>query len=229
MDHSTQEVDISLMLKASDAKVRAEAQEWKAIAEKREERKVRRRQYVSPPGTLGLEPLLDKRRVEFEIPDCVFRFAQPVYDRVFLYQLPFFEQDMYGDAKDPNDPEKPLIVLTDTGKDIDKNTTPRGLLIAAGLTALDRLHAHGIEIGHIVNFVKYTQWRMRVGLVEGQEEHIIPMLDRDIIASEDLRQELYSKEPAKFITFDTALCAHFIEEAGGTVRKRHDAPESEEA
>lgn len=218
-----------MMLKASDPAVRAEAQEWKNIAEKRSDRQARRRNYISPAGALGLESLVDKRRLEFEIPDCVFKFAQPVYDRVFIYQLPFFRGDMYGDAKDPKDPNKPLIVLTDDGKDIDKNTTPRGLLIAAGLTARDRLYAHGIEIGHIVNFVKYTQWRMRVGLVEGQEEHIIPMLDRDIIASEDLRGELFGPKPTKFVAFDMELCAFFIEDAEGTVRKRHDVPESEEA
>lgn len=133
--------------------------------------------HMSPPGKLGLPPLLDSRRLEYGIVDQAFE-QECVFDRIYVWQIPRTGGDTF---------EGTMIHRPDISKAKDEDTTPRGILISAGLRALDNLRSNGIDLGHIVNFIRSSPWGMPIGLIDGVE---IPMLrvmrDGDLVSSEDL-------------------------------------------
>lgn len=139
-----------------------------------------RRARLAGPGELGLPDLLDRRRLEFLIPDEAFR-EQPLYDRIFIYQISMWKTDKYGDG---------LIEMPEIVKDAEKFSNPRGVLIAAGPIALDEIRSNGADLGHVVTFIKLAPWRLQVAAHRGRDEHILIMRSCDLIASEDLARQL---------------------------------------
>lgn len=130
---------------------------------------------VSPPGALGLPALLDERRIKYQIPDAAFARAA-MLDKILLFQIPMWEGDTYGDTK---------IVMSQQGRKRQEEEAPRGIIISAGLEALDVLHANGCGLGHIVLFVRLSPWRVPYEMIEGHEVHLIPLRVGDLIADED--------------------------------------------
>lgn len=141
---------------------------------------------MSPPGALGLPPLLDARRLEFGLVDEVFE-QQPVYDRIFVFQVPpaWARGDTFGDSS---------IVMPDLVKERKLRTAPIGIITGAGLKALDELRSHGIDLGHIVTFVRLSPWSMPIAMVNHKEVELRMLFSGDIISSFDLAEKLRNKE-----------------------------------
>lgn len=142
------------------------------------------RSKMSPPGALGLPPLLDKRRIERGICDAAFKF-QAAFDRILVAQYDEeAERDTYLDGG--------LIIKTDIAKRRDSMQAPRGVIISAGLRALDNLRSNGIDIGHQVTFVRVAPYRITVEWVGGVEQSLLVLRDGDVIASLDTMEALRS-------------------------------------
>jgi hypothetical protein len=132
---------------------------------------------MSPPGTLGLPPLLDERRLRYGMCDAVFA-AQAAYDRILLFQIDpsFSDGEKYGDTG---------IYMPDSAKRRVREEAPRGVIVSAGLRALDSLRSNGMDLGHIVSFVRLSPWRLPVDMIAGAPVYVLILRDSDIVGSED--------------------------------------------
>lgn len=143
------------------------------------------RQRMSPRGELNLPPLLDQRRLEWGIIDSAFA-RQAAFDRVYIWQIPEQRTETFGEGS--------LIVMTDQSKARLKNEAPRGILLSAGLKALDSLRSNGMDLGHIVNFIQAAPWRIFIDYIKGHRPAILVMNAGDILGSEDTARALREKE-----------------------------------
>lgn len=143
---------------------------------------------MSRPGALGLPELLDQRRLEFGIPDSAWRI-QAAFNKVLVHQIPdvMFEKGTYGDTG---------ILMPKSAEEGRKKTAPRGIVVSAGLTALDYLRSHGIDLGHIVTYVRIAPLRVEYDLIAGEFFYLFPMLATDIWASEDTATALRKRHLA---------------------------------
>lgn len=148
------------------------------------------KRHISPKGALGLPALLDKRRLEHDIPDEAFDVSC-LFDRILLFQVGDMEGDTYGDTS---------IVMPDAVRERERDTAPRGVLIGAGLSALDVLASNGIELGHIVTFMRISPLRMRIGIYGGYTAWALVMQVGDLTGSVDLAEKL--KKGQRSIVFD---------------------------
>ena len=171
-----------------------------------EEASDRLREAMAPPDSLGLHPLLEKRRWEHGIPNGAFKH-QAAYDRVLVQQI-IGEQEAKGTYGGG------LIHMTDRAKAREKDSYPRGVIVSAGLQALDVLRSNGMDIGHVVTFVRLAPWRMRVETVAGIEYHLMVLRAGDIIASEDLAHQLSTGERAVLQLKDKARVEHVYTVSG---------------
>lgn len=145
------------------------------------DREIRKR--MSPAGALGLPELLDQRRLEYGITDGAFAGAV-LFDRVYVFQISDSDHEGGFFGKDSR------IVTPDQTRDRLKHEAPRGILIGAGLRALDILRSHGVDLGHIVHFINSQPWRLYVDMIAGKRIPVLPMNAGDILDSEDLAREL---------------------------------------
>lgn len=144
------------------------------------------RKTQSPPGSLGLPELLDKRRVEFAIPDGAFR-SQAIYDRIYCWQIPDQAQETYGSTS---------ILKPESKASRERDEAPRGVLVSAGLAGQDHLRANGVELGHIVQLLRLAPWKLLCDNVDGKDQYLLVLRDGDLIGSEDLRQDLRERPEA---------------------------------
>ena len=136
---------------------------------------------MSPPGALRLPPLLEAARQKWGIPDGFFK-SQPAFDRVFVFPIDRFgEEETYGGTS---------IVKPKITKDRDLQDGRRGILISAGLTAMDRLMSHGIELGHIVTTNKNVPFVEKCERFPKFDMYFLMMRDGDLAGSETLQEEL---------------------------------------
>src|SRR5688500_8982884 len=106
--------------------------ESKAEQKAREEFAMRqsKRTALAPPGSLGLPPLLEEKRLRYEIPDACFKWHAS-YDRCFAYQVPAEKENFHGTS----------IIAPETTRDYEARVTPKMVLVSAGLKALDNLRS----------------------------------------------------------------------------------------
>lgn len=135
---------------------------------------------MAKPGELGLPELLEQRRLKYGLPDGLFK-QQAAYDRVLCYQINRFEGDTFGDTS---------IIMPDSVKTKDRNSAPRAVIVSAGMMALDNLRSNGMDLGHVVTFLRLSPWRFPADMVEGHEFYLLPLYAGDIIASEDTAEML---------------------------------------
>lgn len=160
---------------------------------------------VSAPGALGLHALLDAKRIKYGIPDGVFR-AQAIFDRVFVYPIePFDSPD--GEQKIAGtDFFKPTATIK---RDLSEGY--RGVLISAGLTAMDRLMSHGILIGDTVMTNKNVPFARRCQQIEGfGDVFVLVMRDGDLAGSEDLAERMKTKETVITDTGTDSYCHQLV-------------------
>lgn len=164
--------------------------------------------YVSPAGALGLPGKLDLERRKYGIPDSVFS-VEAVYDRIFIYQLP----RVFGDLIEGTSLVKPESV-----RKREEESTPRGVIVSAGLKALDNLRSNGMDLGHVVNFIRLSPWKLTLQEICGMEINVLILRDGDIIASEEL-PKLRSMGVVSTVRADTpAGIEHRLKCEGETLR-----------
>jgi hypothetical protein len=185
-------VDSSIL----DAREREQAERRSAVMRKR----------MSPPGELGLGRLLDERRLEYGITDGAFS-RQAVFDRVFIWQIPMQKGDKFESDS--------LIHMPESVQQREKSRAPQGILVSAGLRALDQLRSHGIDLGHKVLFCHAAPYHIRYDSVLGLEQHLIILLAGDIIGSEDLATNLKNRQVRHLARRNETSVEHtFIDENG---------------
>lgn len=148
------------------------------------------RKHVAPLGKTGLPaaimpPLLDRRRVEYLIPNEAWS-SQPSSDTVRVWQVEDKTQATYVEGG--------IVVRPDAVRDQDRNESPKGILVAAGLLALDSLRSHGIELGHVVSLLRMSPFRMTCAVVGGKWKSTLVMHAGDIKGSDDTMDMLRSGE-----------------------------------
>lgn len=158
-------------------------------------------------GTIGLGPLVDKKRKQYGIPDEAFFNQSAVLNRVLVAQIPEEETDTY---------EGTLILKTEIAKKRELVEAPRGVIVSAGLQALDELRSNGIDIGHTVGFTRLAPFRRPFATIAGERLTLIVLVAGDIIDSEDLGQKLKSRacrivaKPNE----EGVMIHHFVDENG---------------
>ena len=148
---------------------------------------------MSPPGVLRLRSkLLERRRLEHRITDGHFR-TQAMFDHIFVKQIE--APETIGDSPSP-------IFLTDTAKGREKQNTFKGIIVSAGLKALDELRSNGIDLGHEIWFVKHVSARFEVETVDGKMEYLLCLCVGDIKGSVDMADALREGEIEVEAAFD---------------------------
>lgn len=150
-----------------------------------------RRERVSPAGAIEATrdyPLLEKRRLEFGIPDGAFRI-QATYDRCFIYQYGSSAAEAgkrtYGEGP---------ILMPEEAVDHDLESAPKGVLIGAGPVALDAMTSNGIQLGDVVLFNKLSPYRFHIDTIAGRRDYMVLVRAGDICGSEDLQARLDRRE-----------------------------------
>lgn len=164
--------------------------DWKQKAEQYQVAKsiaIELEKSLKPSGFYNIPELLDKRRLEYGIPNGAFE-SYPGFDKVYLYQIPLPGQGGEHYSKGGS------ILKPETVQSWERNTAPRGIIVAAGLQALDSLHSSGFELGHIVRFKKMSPFIMPVAEIKGKWLSVYVIRDGDIEASEDLASKLNNRE-----------------------------------
>ncbi len=157
---------------------------WVKEAEKQTE-KIKAK--MSPPGFLQHE-LLDLRRRQFGIPDSAWR-VQAAFNTVFVHQIHdiMFEKGTWGDSG---------LVIPESVQQSRKKAAPRGIIVSAGLQALDALKSHGMDLGHIVTLVRFAPFRVEYDYVGGEFFYLLDLHVSDIHGSEDTATALRERRIA---------------------------------
>jgi hypothetical protein len=118
---------------------------------------------------------------DLEVPKEVALGIQAVYDRLLVWQFPPAMQGgkTYGDGP---------ILKPEHVKTRIHQSIPRGLIVSAGLGALDAIRANGIDIGHVVYFAVNSMYRLPLDDHDGQ--HLALLRAGDVVGSEDLARAL---------------------------------------
>jgi hypothetical protein len=159
---------------------------------------------MSPKGLLGLPQKLDDARLQYGITDAAFR-VQAVYDRVLVWQVAMQEGETYEGSK---------IIMAEVTKHREKVKAPIGIIVSAGLLALDVLRSNGMDLGHKVIFTHAAPYFVRYDVVEGQDYHLIVLYAGNITASYDLADDLRTRavrivqNPAQSETPEHVLIDH---------------------
>lgn len=127
---------------------------------------------------LGLE-LLTKRVFEYKIPAWP---GQALYERVLIFKIP--EESTASDEIDIGDGHK--LVKPETRVGVDVSRCPRGIIVSAGLRAMDIMRAQGMELGELVWFAPHVPFRFVVKQRSRQDDEFSFMNVGDIILSEDV-------------------------------------------
>jgi len=143
------------------------------------------RKYISPKEKpLGLGSLVEQKRLKYGIVDAAWFGQHPLFNRVLVWQLPEEEGDTYNGG---------LILKTETQKKRELVEAPRGVIVGAGLGALDVLRSNGADIGHTVGFTRLAPFRRPIGVFAGVPLALIVLHVGDLVDSEDLGSQLKSR------------------------------------
>jgi hypothetical protein len=139
---------------------------------------------MAPPGALKLPKLLEARRQEYGIVDGAFKM-QCAYERVLVWQIARETGKKF---------EGTGLFMPDTVATRSQREASIGVIVGAGLRALDILHSNGMALGHIVQMIRNAPWRIKVDAIAGHEFHLIVLNAGDLLGSEDLATELLAGE-----------------------------------
>lgn len=141
--------------------------------------------HVAAPGSFDLPPLLEERRLHWKIPDGVFRVSTgTLFDRILIYQIPLLSEcredgDRIGGAAG-------LLWKAEQTKEKETREAPRGIIVGAGMKALDSLRSHGVDLGHIVYFCKNSVYSIQVDYIAGHWDRVSLAREGDLVLSEDV-------------------------------------------
>lgn len=133
---------------------------------------------------LGLGKLVEDKRWKYGIVDAAWFAQHAAFDRVLVWQISEDEGDTFNGG---------LILKTEVQKKRDLVEAPRGVIVSAGLGALDVLRSNGIDIGHTVGFARLSPFRRPIGSFAGVPLALIVLHVGDIVDSEDLGAQVKSR------------------------------------
>jgi hypothetical protein len=166
------------------------------------------KEHTSPRGKLApwIPDLLDQRRVELSIPDPVFT-VEAVYDRLLLWQISASEDEHFikgGQIIKPNE-----------AAEREKQQAPIGIVVSAGLGALDHLKCNGMDLGHTVMFVRLSPWRPPIDMPNGQQVRVVCCRSGDICGSLEIpRLREAGTLRTDVVAFDDGDIQHVLREEG---------------
>jgi hypothetical protein len=140
---------------------------------------------LKPRGYYNIPELLDSRRLEYLIPNGAFE-SYPGFDKVYIWQISTKESNTYAKGGQ--------IVMPDNILAAKKNTAPKGIIVSAGLKAMDALYSTGFELGHIVYFKKFAPFVLPIEEIDGHELTVMLVRDGDIESSVDVATSLHSRK-----------------------------------
>jgi len=180
--------------------------------EAEKEREIAR--HFAGPGELGLTPLLEAKRIKYGIPNSAWR-GQPLFNKVLVWQIPLDESEAYGGG---------LILKTDRVKGKELTEAPRGVIVSAGLQALDELRSHGCDVGHTVSFTHLAPFRKFLPAIAGKEPSLVILHSGDIFDSEELAENLKTRKCRVITRENEGAIEHFFcDENGRTWNPAKDA------
>ncbi len=138
---------------------------------------------LAPLGTYRISEKLDKRRLDYGIPNGAFEHF-PLYDKVYIWQLNMTERKTYSEGG--------KIVKPEARVAHDRATAARGIIVSAGLAALDSLRSAGADVGDIIRFKKFSPFIQEVAEIQGVPLHVMTMRDGDVVSSEDLAADFHA-------------------------------------
>jgi hypothetical protein len=159
--------------------------------------------------------LLDRRIKEYNIPDWP---GQALYGRIIVYRI-----------KDENADRKTftaggVIEMPDDVASTQKWKAPRGIIVSAGLLAMDILRGNGIGLGEVIWMASHSPWRFEVDskLKDGKVESVdfYFMQAGDAVLSEDLVERI--REGDAVVEFENGKHRYVVE---GKAFPRFDPPE----
>jgi hypothetical protein len=125
-----------------------------------------------------VKTLLDQRIRKFKIPKWP---GQAMYGRIIVYRLPDKAAARESFTKGG------LIVKPESVASDTKWRSPRGVIVSAGLQAMDILRGNGMGLGEIIWMASHTPWRFEVDrTTDGQSIEFFFMQAGDVVISEDL-------------------------------------------
>lgn len=128
----------------------------------------------TPPGPMPR--LLNERRHKYLIPDEAFEYALgTTFDRVLVWQVSLHQEEKKG-----------LLYMPDSVRDRDRQQACLGIVVGAGLRALDELKSHGVDLGHLVAHARNVIFRLPFATIGGKDCHLVVLTAGEIIASCDL-------------------------------------------
>lgn len=136
--------------------------------------------------SIGLGPLVDKKRKQYGIPDEAFFNQCPAFNKILVAQIPEDEGETYEKGG--------IIVKTEIAKTRELVEAPRGVIVGAGLQALDILRSNGIDLGHTVGFTRLAPFRRPFATIGGERLTLIVLVAGDIVDSEDLGEQLRQRK-----------------------------------
>ena len=178
---------ITLELQKKSIEQNYEAQRLLDRQRELESRRSQIRAKMSPPGALGLPKILEAARLENGIPDSAFAI-EAVFNRVLVLQVAMQEGETYKDSK---------IVLAETTRDRELRKAPIGIIVSAGLKALDILRSHGMDLGHKVVFTHSAPFFVRFDNIGGVDQHLVVLQAGQITASYNLAADLRARRVFK--------------------------------
>ena len=125
-----------------------------------------------------VESILDQRVREYNIPPWP---GDAQYARIIVYRVPDKAASRETFA------EGGFIVKPDPVASNIKWRAPRGIIVSAGLQAMDVLRGNGMGLGDMIWMASHTPWRFEVEQkVDGQSVDFFFMQVGDIVLSEDM-------------------------------------------
>lgn len=136
---------------------------------------------MSPPGALGLPPLLDERRIKYEIPDRAFEW-EACFDRVLGYQLDVFDEGYISEGS--------AIFIPKHVADKNRKLTPKVLVLSAGLKARDELLSHGIQLGDICMLCRMAIFSAVFDFIDNVPQTFLQLRSGDLSAGKDTAERV---------------------------------------
>lgn len=157
--------------------------------------------------------LLDQAVEKYHIPSWPYEAA---YDRVIVFSLPEDKATRETYIRGG------IITKPQTARDYDMSTTPRAVIVSAGLGARDVLRSHFMDLGHIVWVARLSPWRHQVDTSkDGKPIEFMFIRVGDIVGSETLQDYIKSGRVQVRVDKDGIHC--FANDDGGCI-PRFDPP-----
>ena len=197
---------------------------WEAVKDSLDDAKRRREQMSSPGFIHGEEseilrrfPLLEERRWEYMIPDSAWSHW-PVYDRVLIVQTSDVGVRLHSESS---------LYIPEITQDAEHSTSSEGVIISAGLRALDHAKHHGWDVGHKVSFIANFLFKRRYAFAaDGSELHAGVLRSGDIIGSAELGR--YIHEGSRALIYNKETGEHELHVDGHPVFSKNTTPHQED-